>query len=338
MKLVTHQTPAGPRGAILHGDSRDTLLDLENLLFWSTLEAGGSATRAAVREQFGDGVLGFVQHAALARAAVDRAIAALDEVPEAIDGIPTKTAAATATYLAPIPRPPSLRDAYSFEQHVATARKNRGLEMTPDFFRFPVYYFSNHQAVIGPGDLAVRPKLLERLDFELEAAIVLGEELRDADPAKADKAIFGLMVMNDFSARAEQMEEMKMSLGPAKGKDFATGLGPWLVTLDELAGQTRATDKGNVFDLEMRAFVNGKQLSTGKLSDMHFTFAQILERASYGCTLYPGDVIGSGTCGTGCLLELNGSKITHDQWLKDGDSVALEIDGLGRLENRIAAG
>ena len=337
MKLVTHQTPAGPRGAILHGSARDTLLDLENLLFWSSLESGGSATRASVHEQFGQGVLGFVQHAALARAAVDRAIAALDHVPEAYDGIPTRTDARAATYLAPIPRPPSVRDAYSFQQHVETARKNRGLEMTPDFFRFPVYYFSNHQAVVGPGELAVRPKLLERLDYELEAAVVLGEELRDGDVASADRAIFGLMVMNDFSARVEQMEEMKMSLGPAKGKDFATGLGPWLVTLDELAPKTRATDKGNVFDLEMRAFVNGKQLSTGNVADMNFTFAQILERASYGCTLYPGDVIGSGTCGTGCFLELNGSKITDNQWLVPGDHVVLEIDGLGRLENTIVA-
>ncbi len=335
MKLVTHQTPAGARGAILDGD---TLLDLENLLFWNTLESGGSATRASVHEQLGNGVLGFVQHAALARAAVDRALAALAHVPEAIDGIPTRTPARAATFLAPIPRPPSVRDAYAFEQHVATARKNRGLEMTPDFFRFPVYYFSNHQAVVGPGELAVRPKLLERLDYELEAAIVVGEEIRDADTATADKAIFGLMVMNDFSARVEQMEEMKMSLGPAKGKDFATGLGPWLVTLDELAPQIRATDKGNHFDLGMRAFVNGKLLSQGNLAEMNFTFAQILERASYGCTLHPGDVIGSGTVGTGCLLELNGSKITDHQWLVPGDHVALEIDLLGRLENTITAG
>ncbi len=335
MKLVTHQTPAGARGAILDGD---TLLDLENLLFWNTLESGGSATRASVHEQFGQGVLGFVQHAALARAAVDRALAALADVPEAIDGIPTRTLARAATFLAPIPRPPSVRDAYAFEQHVATARRNRGLEMTPDFFRFPVYYFSNHQAVVGPGELAVRPKLLERLDYELEAAIVVGEELRDADTGTADKAIFGLMVMNDFSARVEQMEEMKMSLGPAKGKDFATGLGPWLVTLDELAPQIRATDKGNHFDLGMRAFVNGKLLSQGNLAEMNFTFAQILERASYGCTLHPGDVIGSGTVGTGCLLELNGSKITDNQWLVPGDHVALEIDRLGRLENTITAG
>ena len=133
------------------------------------------------------------------------------------------------------------------------------------------------------------------------------------------------------------MEEMKLSLGPAKGKDFATALGPYLVTIDELAPAIRRTPSGAHFDLGMRAFVNGVQVSTGNVKDMTWTFAQILERASYGVTLYPGDVIGSGTCGTGCFLELNGSKITQDQWLRPGDVVALEIDRLGRLENRVVA-
>jgi fumarylacetoacetate (FAA) hydrolase len=128
---------------------------------------------------------------------------------------------------------------------------------------------------------------------------------------------------------------MKLSLGPAKGKDFATGLGPWLVTMDELHPMIAKTPNGAHFDLEMRAFVNGVQVSRGNVKDMTWTFAQILERASYGVTLYPGDVIGSGTCGTGCFLELNGSKITNNQWLKNGDRVALEIDRLGRLENDI---
>jgi len=132
------------------------------------------------------------------------------------------------------------------------------------------------------------------------------------------------------------MEEMKLSLGPAKGKDFATSLGPYLVTMDELSDRTIKTPQGQHYDQEMRAFVNGAALSKGNLKDMHFTFAQIIERASYGVTLYPGDVIGSGTVGTGCFLELNGSKITNNQWLKHGDVVVLEIERLGRLENTIA--
>jgi fumarylacetoacetate (FAA) hydrolase len=131
------------------------------------------------------------------------------------------------------------------------------------------------------------------------------------------------------------MEEMKLNLGPAKGKDFATSLGPWLVTVDELLPYAKKSDRGTVFDMTMRASVNGQELSRGNVKDMTFTFAQILERASYGVTLVPGDVVGSGTCGTGCLLELNGSKITKDLWLKPGDVVTLSIDGLGTLENRV---
>jgi fumarylacetoacetate (FAA) hydrolase len=141
--------------------------------------------------------------------------------------------------------------------------------------------------------------------------------------------------MNDWSARALQMEEMKLNLGPAKGKDFATSLGPWLVTIDEISARTTATDRGRVFDMAMEASVNGEKLSRGNVKDMNFTFAQILERASYGVDLVPGDVVGSGTCGTGCLLELNGSKITKDLWLKPGDRVVLTIEGLGALDNRI---
>ncbi len=228
-----------------------------------------------------------------------------------------------------------MRDGYAFRQHVETARRNRGLEMIPEFDQFPVFYFTNHQAVIGPGDLRAQRLHLDRLDFELEAAIVVGQRGRNVPASQADSLIFGFTIMNDFSARVLQIEEMKLSLGPAKGKDFATALGPWLVTIDELAPKATATPNGSTWDLAMSAFVNGVQVSRGNVKDMTWTFAQILERASYGATLYPGDVIGSGTCGTGCFLELNGSKITKDQWLRPGDTVALEIDGLGRLENRV---
>jgi fumarylacetoacetate (FAA) hydrolase len=231
-----------------------------------------------------------------------------------------------------------MRDGYAFRQHVLTARRNRGLEMIPEFDEFPVFYFTNHHGVVGPGDVRVEKLHLERLDFELEAAVVVRGGGKNLDVAGADACIFGLTIMNDWSARALQMEEMKLNLGPAKGKDFATSLGPWLVTADELAAHTKSTPKGRVFDLAMRAFVNGKQLSEGNVKDMNWTFAQILERASYGVDLVPGDVVGSGTCGTGCLLELNGSKITDNLWLKAGDDVVLAIDGLGRLENRVVTG
>jgi fumarylacetoacetate (FAA) hydrolase len=143
--------------------------------------------------------------------------------------------------------------------------------------------------------------------------------------------------MNDLSARVLQMEEMKLSLGPAKGKDFATALGPWLVTIDELADRAVDGESGRQWDLTMTAKVNGIEVSRGNVRDMNWTFGQILARASYGVTLQPGDVVGSGTCGTGCFLELNGSKITNDQWLQLGDRIELAVDGLGTLSNSFVA-
>jgi len=241
------------------------------------------------------------------------------------------TALEGARLVAPIPRPTSLRDGYAFRQHVETARRNRGLEMIPEFDQFPVFYFSNHNAVFGPGPVRVRKRHLERLDFELECAVVIGKPGRDIAAEHADEHIAGYMIMNDLSARALQMEEMKLSLGPAKGKDFGTVIGPWLVTRDELESRRRPGPKGDRYDLEMKASINGKQVSRDTLANMNWTFAQIIERASYGVDLFAGDVIGSGTCGTGCLLELNGSGITRDQWLKPGDRVELTVDLLGSL-------
>jgi fumarylacetoacetate (FAA) hydrolase len=323
MKLVTFRTDARDRAGILCGDA---VIDLANGFAW-----------VGVRERYGATVLAFIEHAEIARPSADELVRAFgeDKLPRTYDGRILAHALRDVTLRAPIPRPPSMRDGYAFRQHVETARKNRGLEMIPEFDQFPVFYFTNHLGVVGPGEVHVRPRHLDRLDYELEAAVIVGTRARDLNVERADRAIFGLTIMNDWSARALQMEEMKLNLGPAKGKDFATSLGPCLVTVDELAPHAKATAKGTVFDMEMRAEVNGKPLSKGNLRDMSWTFAQILERASYGVTLEPGDVVGSGTCGTGCLLELNGSKVTHDLWLKAGDRVTLEIDGLGRLENTI---
>jgi fumarylacetoacetate (FAA) hydrolase len=239
--------------------------------------------------------------------------------------------------LAPIPRPVSMRDGYAFRQHVESARKNRGLPMIPEFDVFPVFYFTNHLAVTGPGEVPVQKLALDKLDFELEVAIVIGKEGRNISASQADEYIFGYMIMNDWSARTLQMEEMKLNLGPAKGKDFATSLGPYLVTRDELKSALIPGSHGERFALQMKAFVNGKQLSNGNLKDMNWTFAQIVERASYGVTLHPGEVIGSGTVGTGCLLELNGSKITDNLWIQPGDEVILEVEQLGKLSNTIRA-
>lgn len=249
-----------------------------------------------------------------------------------------------APLLAPVPSPPSCRDAYAFRQHVATARRNRGVEMIPEFDQYPIFYFTNHNAVYGEGDVLVEDDHLQKLDFEMEAAIVIGKRGKNISSKNADSYIAGYTIMNDLSARVLQMEEMKLNLGPAKGKDFATTIGPWLVTPDELEPFKIETEFGNKYDLKMKAFHNGRQISDGNMKDMNWTFAEIIERCSYGTEIYPGDVIGSGTVGTGCYLELNGTwaleaKAKGEEhtpiWLNDGDTIELEMTGLGRLNNKI---
>lgn len=246
--------------------------------------------------------------------------------------------------LSPVPHPTSLRDGYAFRQHVFTARRNRGVEMIPEFDQFPIFYFGNHNAIFGQGNVKVEDDHLRGCDFELECAVVMGKKGKNIPSSKADEYIAGYMIMNDLSARVLQMEEMKLSLGPAKGKDFSTTLGPWLVTPDELEPYLVKTKFGNKYNLEMIAKHNGKQISSGNVNQMDWTFAEIIERASYGVTLYPGDVIGSGTVGTGCYLELNGTwaieakekgKEYKPIWLNDGDEIELEITGLGVLRNKI---
>ena len=247
--------------------------------------------------------------------------------------------------LAPIPFPSSCRDGYSFRQHVAAARKNRKVEMIPEFDQYPVFYFTNHHSIQGPGDVRCMPDHFEKLDFELEAAIVVCKQGRNIKAEDADEYIGGLMIMNDLSARRLQMEEMLLNLGPAKGKDFSTAIGPWLVTLEELEAfvvPCKEHHVGKSWNLSMKCWINGVQVSGGNLSDMDWTFAEIIERASYGVDLFPGDVIGSGTVGTGCFLELNGTGRLNDpnyaeQWLQPNDVVDMEIDGLGKLSNSIVA-
>ena len=239
------------------------------------------------------------------------------------------------TILSPILNPPSVKDGYAFRQHVATARRNRGLEMIPEFDEIPIFYFTNHHAVNGEGDFEVLNDHLDKLDFELECAAVIGKKGRNISATDADNYIAGFMIMNDLSARGMQMKEMKLNLGPAKGKDFGSTFGPYLVTKDELEKFKISSPEGDRYNLKMKAFVNDIQVSEDTLSNMNWTFAQIIERVSYGADIFPGDIIGSGTCGTGCFLELNGSKITDNQWLKPGDKVSLDIEQLGTLTNTI---
>jgi fumarylacetoacetate (FAA) hydrolase len=212
--------------------------------------------------------------------------------------------------LAPIPEPPSVRDFFAFEQHVATARARRGGEVPAEWYAIPAFYFSNPAAIVGPDDAVPYPDATQELDYELEAAAVIG----------ADGRIAGFTVLNDWSARDLQREETRIGLGPAKGKDFATSLGPVLVTVDEFDGSAGT----------MTARVNGEERSRGELADIHYSWDAIVARAALNTTLRPGDVIGSGTVGSGCILEHG-----DDRWLRPGDVVELEIEGIGVLRNMV---
>lgn len=259
--------------------------------------------------------------------------------PGSATGIPVNS----VQLLSPVPFPTSCRDGYAFRQHVAAARRNRKVPMIPEFDQYPIFYFTNHNAIQGPGEIMCMPDHFEKLDFELEVAIVICKAGRNITAAEADDYIGGYMIMNDMSARTLQMEEMLLNLGPAKGKDFSTVVGPMLVTADELESlRVPAKDghTGNNFNLKMTCKVNGIQVSEGSMADMDWTFAEIVERCAYGVNILPGDIIGSGTVGTGCFLELNGTgKLDNpdytEQWLQPGDVVEMEVSGLGILSNTI---
>jgi fumarylacetoacetate (FAA) hydrolase len=212
--------------------------------------------------------------------------------------------------LAPVLKPPSVRDFYAFEQHVKTARARRGLDVPEEWYRIPLFYFSNPNAIYGPEAEIPYPEGSEELDYELEVAAVIG----------AEGAIGGFTVMNDWSARDLQRQEMKVGLGPAKGKDFATSLGPIVVTPDEFDGSSAT----------MVARVNGKERSRGELADMHHSWEAIVAQAGLNTELLPGDILGSGTVGTGCILEHGDGR-----WLQPGDVVELEVEGIGVLRNRV---
>jgi len=230
-------------------------------------------------------------------------------------------------FLSPL-KPNTLRDGYAFEQHVKTANKNRGREVPQEWYEFPVFYFTNPNAIFGHEDEIPYPPYTNAMDYELEIAVVIGKAGMNIKLEEAEQYIFGYTIFNDWSARDVQRKEMAVGLGPAKGKDFASALGPVIVTRDAIAD--KATGRPGVFDLTMSARVNGMEMSRGNFKDMHWSFGEIIARASESVMLYPGDVIGSGTVGTGCLLELTKFQ---GPWLKHGDVVELEIERIGVLRN-----
>lgn len=234
----------------------------------------------------------------------------------------------TVQLLTPLPNPGSFRDFVAFETHVKNATARSGDPMAKEWYEIPIFYFSNHRVIKGPNQPVARPKRCIRLDYELEMACVIGKLGKNIIASEAEEYIFGYTILNDWSARDLQAQEMKVHLGPAKGKDFATSIGPYLVTKDELESYR----DGDRFDLEMTARINGQIWSKGNFKDIYYTFGQMIERASADVTLYPGDVIGSGTVGFGCILELG---LENHRWLEPGDEVELEITGLGKLRNKV---
>lgn len=216
----------------------------------------------------------------------------------------------------PLPEANSFRDFFAFEQHVAVGFKKRGEEIPEAWYQMPVYYKGNARSLIGPDDEIIWPRYTRIMDYELELGCVIGKEGRNIPVEKAHEYILGYTIINDFSARDIQKKEMAIRLGPAKAKDFGTSIGPWIVTRDEIDAK----------NLRMIAHINGKQYSEGNSKDMHFTFEQMIAHLSQDETIYPGDILGSGTVGSGCGLE-------HGYWLQPKDEIILAIEGLGELRN-----
>lgn len=221
--------------------------------------------------------------------------------------------------MAPVPNPPSLRDFIAFEDHIAATSKKRGQAIPPEWYKAPVYYKGNHRTIIGPDEDLPWPLETSKLDYELELACVIGRRGRDISEQDASGYIAGYTIMNDFSARDIQFQEMACRLGPAKGKDFATAIGPCLLTPDEIPDRSALT---------MTARVNGQTWSSGRFGTIHWSFEQMIAHVSRGEMIYPGDLLGSGTVGGGCGLEM-------DRYLNVGDVVELEIQPIGTLKTTI---
>jgi len=233
-------------------------------------------------------------------------------------------------FLPPLLRPANFRDFYAFERHVKTARALRNLDVVAEWYEIPVFYFSNPHALYGHKAFIQKPAATSELDFELEVGCIIGRRGRNIKAENATGYIAGYCVLNDWSARDLQRREMRVGLGPAKGKDFATGLGPFLVTADELKGKEK--DKG--YDLRMTARKNGQLISDGNWSEIHYSFGEMIARASQDADLHAGDLLGSGTVGSGCILELRPENTNG--WLEPGDTITLEIEGLGVLEQKVS--
>lgn len=329
MKYLTFAQPEEPRNPRLGALREDKVIDLAVARNWSYAERG------LPLEPFSESLFELIDAGPGAWAYARNLINILEGEDLLLihdsEKRPVASSLEQVVLHPPLPRPTGLRDFYAFERHVVNSHAARGKEVPGEWYQFPVFYFSNPNAIFGPGEVIPYPAYSRALDYELEVACVIGQAGRDIPAVNAGDYIFGYTILNDWSARDIQRLEMRVGLGPAKGKDFASSLGPWITTPDELAD--RATGRPGVYDLEMAAFVNGQERSRGNWKDIHYSFGEMIARASESTFLLPGEVLGSGTVGTGCLLELTKGE---GPWLEPGDVVELEIERLGKLVNIVA--
>lgn len=300
----------------------DRLIDLNATQAWRLARQGEAQPLALAALTLPADMLAFLDAGPRAMAAAREALAELAAAQQAAGVWPEGLGGATLAFdpalvqaLAPLPRPRSLRDFYAFEEHVATGFRKRNEPIPEAWYRLPVSYKGNPRTILGPGEEAPWPDYTEVMDFELELAIVIGKQGLDLRPEEAMDHVAGLTLMNDLSARDVQRLEMACRLGPAKGKDFATVLGPDLVTLDELP---------NLKDLPCSVRVNGELWSESNAGQPHWALAELVAHASRGEAILPGDVLATGTVGRGCGLEL-------DRYPQAGDRIALWMEGLGEL-------
>ena len=323
MKLVTFQveTPVGKfaRVGALH---KNNIIDLNMAYTRMLADKGEAQPHRLAAAGVPSSMLEFLQGEDSAMNRAREALHYVSEQSQPVQGPAGETieyALAAVSLLAPVPQPPQVRDFIAFEAHIAATSKKRGQPIPPEWYHAPVYYKGNPLTIIGPEDVLQWPLQTKKLDYELELACVIGRKGRDIPADKAWDYIAGYTIMNDFSARDVQFQEMACRLGPAKGKDFATALGPCLVTPDEIPDLKQVT---------MVARVNGEVWSEGSFGSISWSFAQMIEHVSRGETIYPGEVFGSGTVGGGCGLEM-------DRFLQPDDVVELEIQPIGTLKTRI---
>jgi 2-keto-4-pentenoate hydratase/2-oxohepta-3-ene-1,7-dioic acid hydratase in catechol pathway len=328
LKLLTFALPDRPFSPRLGAAIGDLAVDLLHLWEWA-IEAGRiklPQIPTSMLELIHAGQVGLAHLSEMLTVLGEDALFEL----QGNDRLPHVYLLDEINFYPPLLRPMSLRDFYAFEKHVATANRIRNRQIPEEWYRFPVFYFSNPNSLFGHRQPVPYPSSTQALDYELEVACIIGKQGMNIPAGKAEEYIFGFTILNDWSARDIQREETKVGLGPAKGKDFASSLGPWITTLDEL--RDKATGRPGIYDLRMVARVNGIERSHGNMSEIYYSFGEMIERASQDVSLLPGDVIGSGTVGTGCLLELTQGQ---GPWLQPEDVVQLEIERLGVLENRV---